>query len=111
MGPARLVCVRFNVPHPYGDYNTVGTKGKSKKDTGVKNVFAMLENESEQKTKQSSQKQDPGKENTEPTEEAKIEVENIKQEEEEEETVKPPADLFKAIFLDSESDSDDDNDT
>ena len=53
--------------------------------------------------------QEPG-ENTEPTEEAKIDVENIKQEEEEE-TVKPPADLFKAIFLDSESDSDDDNDT
>ena len=105
--PARLVCVRFNVPHLYGDYNTVGTKGKTKKDTGVKNVFAMLENEPEQKPKQSSEKQESGEESTEPNEEAKIEVENIKQEEEEE-TVKPPADLFKAIFLDSESDSDDD---
>jgi len=99
--PARLVCVRFNVPHPYGDYNTVGTKGKPKKDTGVTNVFAMLENEPESKMQsKTSQKQESEVEN----EELKIEVENIKQEEEEE-VVKPPSDLFKAIFLDSESES------
>ena len=112
--PARLVCVRFNVPHPYGDYNTVGTKGKgAKKDTGVKNVFAMLENDpesSKEKPKQTSQKQESGEqENPESSEEAKIEVENIKQEEDEV-TEKPPADLFKAIFLDSESESEDDDD-
>ena len=112
--PARLVCVRFNVPHPYGDYSTVGTKGKAKKDTGVTNVFAMLETEQVQEPKKDNTDNSKNEENSEKevdkgeSSEIKIDVDLIK-EESEEEVVKPPSDLFKAIFLDSDSDDEEED--
>ena len=102
--PARIVCVRFNVPHPYGDYNTVGTtKTSQRKETGVTNVFAMLESDADKNDseKQTSDKNDEG------SEDVKEEAPDIKVKVEEPEPVKPPADLFKAIFLDSDSDESD----
>ena len=110
--PARLVCVRFNVPHPYGDYSVVGTKTKARRETGVSNVFAMLESDQAEPKKEADDAGDVKQEEV--AEDVKIEVDSVKQEEEEE-AVKPPSDLFKAIFLDSDSDNsdsdDDDDDT
>jgi len=102
--PAKLVCVRFNVAHPYGDYTVVGTREKPKRDTGVTNVFAMVgvedeggSNSSQKEIKDESQiKEEPG----EPI---------IPVKEDEPVQVKPPADLFKAIFVDSDSESDSDS--
>eukprot|EP00090_Calanus_glacialis_P046116 TRINITY_DN8895_c0_g1_i1.p1 TRINITY_DN8895_c0_g1~~TRINITY_DN8895_c0_g1_i1.p1 ORF type:complete len:643 (-),score=297.67 TRINITY_DN8895_c0_g1_i1:97-1869(-) len=101
--PAKLVCVRFNVAHPYGDYTVVGTREKPKRDTGVTNVFAMVgveeeggSNSSQKEIKDENQiKGEPG----EPIIPVK-EVEPVQ--------VKPPADLFKAIFVDTESESESD---
>merc|ERR1719309_1200850 len=45
--PAKLLCVRFNVAHPYGDYSIVGTREKAKRETNVTNVFASLEVQSD----------------------------------------------------------------
>merc|ERR1712126_399872 len=42
--PARLLCVRFNVAFPYGDHSVTGVAKSNKKDTGVSNVFAALDN-------------------------------------------------------------------
>ena len=112
--PARLVCVRFNVPHPYGDYSQVGTKGKAKKETGVSNVFAMLENANDDDTvaknnSVKSKESDSDIKVDSNCQDIKVEISDIKREEEEEENeaVKPPADLFKAIFLDSDTDDND----
>jgi len=102
--PARIVCVRFNVPHPYGDYNIVGTKGNQKKETGVTNVFAMLESDADNDNTEKTQTADKAEEGL---NDIKEEVPEIKVLLEEADPVKPPADLFKAIFLDSESDDSD----
>ena len=103
--PARILCVRFNVPHPYGDYNTVGTRSNQKKETGVTNVFAMLESDAgtdKQEKEQTADKTEDGL-----ITDVKEEVLETKILVEDSEPVKPPADLFKAIFLDSESDGSD----
>jgi len=101
--PAKLVCVRFNVAHPYGDYSVVGTREKTKRDTGVSNVFAMVGVEDEKNdsslnvVKNESDVMEGSIDPPDPLEskdEAVVVLE------------KPPADLFKAIFLDSDSDSD-----
>jgi len=102
--PARLLCVRFNVAHPYSDTSTTGTAKPAKRDTGVTNVFAALENVQEVPVEQ-SEKSDTDKNGEDapekPTDEIKAE-----QEEAEEEVIvpKPPMDLFKAIFADSSDD-------
>ena len=99
--PARILCVRFNVPHPYGDYSIVGTKANPKKETGVTNVFAMLESDGkEEKTENRKTESSETERNND-----KDEVLQVKALEDEPDPVKPPADLFKAIFLDSDSDS------
>lgn len=94
--PARLLCVRFNVAHPYSDHSVTGVAKPAKRETGVTNVFAALEGEQE----------------AEGVEEAKTDpdavpgaVAEIKVEEEEVVQPKPPMDIFKAIFADSDSES------
>jgi len=101
--PARLLCVRFNVAHPYqfSDTSTTGTARPAKRETGVTNVFAALE--SVQEAHGDKAEKTEGAQNDEAegsTEEIKAEKENV---EEEEEVIvpKPPMDLFKAIFADS----------
>jgi len=101
--PAKLVCVRFNVAHPYGDYSVVGTREKAKRDTGVSNVFAMVGVE-EEGGSNSSQK--GVKDETQVKDEPGEPIVSVK--DSEPVVVKPPADLFRAIFLDSDSESDSD---
>lgn len=92
--PARVLCIRFNVKHPYSDYSVVGVASKKKDPTF--SLFASID-------------QEPAKDN-----EAKDEVKgddakiDVERKEEHGETEKPSMDLFKAIFLDSDSDSDED---
>merc|ERR1712113_399361 len=88
-----------------GDYNTVGTRSNQKKETGVTNVFAMLESDAgtdKQEKEQTADKTEDGL-----ITDVKEEVLETKILVEDSEPVKPPADLFKAIFLDSESDGSD----
>jgi len=102
--PAKLLCVRFNVAHPYGDYNVVGTREKAKRETGVTNVFANVGEESQS----SSQNQNEVKEENQLKKES---VEQISDKQENEPLqVRPPPDLFKAIFVDSDSEPDSDTD-
>ena len=106
--PARILCVRFNVPHPYGDYSIVGTKANPKKETGVTNVFAMLESGCDSEKTENAKSETDDKERKNDDNEAV----QMKVLEDEPDPVKPPADLFKAIFLDSESESEpDESDT
>merc|ERR1719317_11074 len=97
--PAKLLCVRFNVAHPYGDYNVVGTREKAKRETGVSNVFAMIGNEEEKNNSSQNGGKDDNQVKDEPVDptETKEEIDLVQE--------KPPADLFKAIFVDSDSDS------
>jgi len=99
--PAKLLCVRFNVAHPYGDYSVIGTREKAKRDTGVSNVFAMIGEEENRNDSSQNGVKDEGKVKDEP-------IDSIEQPREKGEVVqeKPPADLFKAIFVDSDSESD-----
>ena len=99
--PARLLCVRFNVAHPYSDTSTTGTTKPSKRDTGVTNVFAALENVQDVQV-EDLKKSDTVKDGEEVPQTSTDEKIKAEQEEEEEMIVpKPPMDLFKAIFADS----------
>ena len=102
--PARLLCVRFNVAHPYSDTSTTGTTKPSKRDTGVTNVFAALENVQDvqvEDLKKSDTVKD-GEEVPQTSTDEKIKAEQEEEQEDEEVIVpKPPMDLFKAIFADS----------
>ena len=102
--PARLLCVRFNVAHPYSDTSTTGTTKPSKRDTGVTNVFAALENVQNvqvEDLKKSDTVKD-GEEVPQTSTDEKIKAEQEEEQEDEEVIVpKPPMDLFKAIFADS----------
>jgi len=99
--PAKLLCVRFNVAHPYGDYSVVGTREKAKRDTGVSNVFAMVGMEKEEEGNKSSRAKEEDEVEVKPEPgEPMIKLDN------EPAQVKPPPDLFKAIFVDTDSDSD-----
>jgi len=100
--PARLLCVRFNVAHPYSDTSTAGTAKPAKRDTGVTNVFAALENVQDVPVDKTEESEKNGEEAPKTsTNEIKAEQE---EEEEEEIVPKPPMDLFKAIFADSSDD-------
>merc|ERR1719186_1972128 len=103
--PAKLLCVRFNVAHPFGDYSVVGTREKAKRETGVTNVFAMVGHEEEGGDSSSQNK--VKEENTIKDEPAE-QTSDIKDNEVVQ--AKPPADLFKAIFVDSDSESESDTD-
>jgi len=104
--PAKLLCVRFNVAHPFGDYTVVGTREKAKRETGVTNVFAMVGVDEEKVDGDiNSSQNEVEEENTikdEPTDNVEVDKE------EEAVQLKPPADLFKAIFVDSDSEEDTD---
>jgi len=103
--PAKLLCVRFNVAHPYGEYSVVGTREKPKRDTGVSNVFAMVGVEKEEEGNKSSQTKEEDEVEVKPEPgEPMINVAD------EPVQVKPPPDLFKAIFVDSDSDSETEED-
>ena len=95
--PARLLCVRFNVAHPYSDHSVTGVPKPAKRETGVTNVFAGLE--SEQGAEGGQEVKEEGKEA------AKESMAQVK--EEEVVVPKPPMDMFKAIFADSDSDESD----
>merc|ERR1719290_313804 len=84
--PARLLCVRFNVAHPYqfSDTSTTNTARPAKRETGVTNVFAALE--SVQEAHGDKAEKTEGAQNDEAegsTEEIKAEKENMGEEEEE----------------------------
>merc|ERR1719319_1149844 len=96
--PARLLCVRFNVANPFEKDSGSSSTKPTKKETGVTNVFAALENVQEGGEKEQKEEAD--------TEEKQSSSEEVKPEAVEEEEVivpKPPMDLFKAIFAESES--------
>jgi len=96
--PARLLCVRFNVANPFEKDSGSSSTKPAKKETGVTNVFAALENVQEGGEKEQKEEAD--------TEEKQASSEEVKPEAVEEEEVivpKPPMDLFKAIFAESES--------
>merc|ERR1719186_1778334 len=98
--PARMLCVRFNVKHPYSDYSVVGVA--SRRTTPKEfSLFASLEQE---------QVKDAGAKDK-VKEEEDVKVEDKENKVEEKEAEKPSMDLFKAIFLDSDSDSDEEMET
>ena len=111
--PAKMLCIRFNVKHPYGDYSVVGVP---KVDRSKFELFNFINNPTE------AQKSVETEADTmEPVPMASTDVPSANQEkvptehgeepretetlEEEQEARKPPLDLFKSIFLDSSGSS------
>jgi len=102
--PAKLLCVRFNVAHPFGDYSIVGTREKAKRETNVTNVFASLEVQSDTVPNiTNSESEKTSEELKTEGSETSVDIKTTN-----DIAVKPPADLFKAIFVDSDSESDSD---
>ncbi len=119
--PARMLCIRFNVKHPYGDYSVVGVRKERKVGGGAGGFQLFSGLRQEEEAPKESQEEDPGnftKVQDKRKEQGEVKaVQNVvkgkdKTEEdlpEEEAPKKPPMDLFKSIFMDSSDDEDDED--
>jgi G patch domain-containing protein 1 len=96
--PARLLCVRFNVKNPFAD---------DKADTGAKKKKPPSFDSAELFSKLDEPRRGgaPPAEGDEPAGGQKQLAVTLEKEEEEEVQEKPPMDLFKAIFANSDSES------
>ncbi len=121
--PAKMLCIRFNVKHPYGDYSVVGVapsgpKAKAiaapetGKDRSNFNLFDSVATGLASVTPEAIER-DGGREDPTPGP-SRMDTDNLEpsaaeeKDEEVEEVKKPPIDLFKSIFLDSDSDDESD---
>jgi hypothetical protein len=119
--PAKILCIRFNVKHPYGDYSVVGVapSGTGRKKVGVsvgkesKGDFKLFDavasneagNADQGAAASNSDAIEMGGGNN---SDNKMDVDVVNGEEVEE-VKKPPIDLFRSIFLDSSSSEDEDD--
>ena len=106
--PAKLLCIRFNVKHPFnGDESLIGVVEKGSK-TGQKfDLFGGV-NFDRSKNDDGNEEENVDRKDEGQSEKLKA-VEMDKVEDEKEIVEKPPLDLFKSIFLDS-SDNEADED-
>ncbi len=117
--PAKMLCVRFNVKHPYGDYSVVGVPvvRKSKfelfnfiNDPTKSTTAAIPEPEAE--ASDVKEVVEPPKAVNENDDTSKATVPSPRDDdkvEPEEEKEKPSLDLFRSIFLDSSEEEDSDS--
>ena len=100
--PARLLCVRFNVKNPFADDKAdTGAKKKKPPSFDSAELFSKLDEPRRGGAPQAEGHEPAG------GQKQQLVVTLEKEEEEEEEGVqeKPPMDLFKAIFANSDSES------
>jgi G patch domain-containing protein 1 len=96
--PARLLCVRFNVKNPFADDKAdMGAKKKKPPSFDSAELFSKLD--------EPRRGGAPQAEGDEPAGGQKQLAVTLEKEEEEEVQEKPPMDLFKAIFANSDSES------
>jgi G patch domain-containing protein 1 len=105
--PARLLCVRFNVKNPFADDKeaAAGSKKKKAPSFDAAELFSKLDDEQPPSrrgtTAAAGATSTTAKSDGDGVQAVAMEV----QEEEEQAPEKPPMDLFKAIFADSDSES------
>ena len=113
--PAKILCIRFNVKHPYGDYSVVGVPKTMKIELFKNSRFINDPNgkeTAESESKEEAMELVPAIENeaSESKSAKKDENVNLNKEKEEEVIEKPPIDLFQSIFLDSDNSESEDED-
>lgn len=103
--PARLLCVRFNVKPPYGDGSVTGVP------VGFKSKFDLFgrireEKPTTKKEEKLDQENEEEKDITDKDDDKDKDTTAVEQVSEESVPEKAPLDLFKSIFLDSDSEED-----
>jgi len=99
--PARILCVRFNIKNPHGNHKEPETKKKF----GANQLFSLLDGAGGKENEDSNQ---PNGRDARTVKVEQQKVTLVKDEAEEIVAEKPPMDLFKAIFANSDSESEDD---